>query len=135
MGANPLRGRNDPALGPRFPDMARTYTPELIDLAMDVAIEEKIPLHKGVYVVVSGPSYETKAEIEFFGRVGADVVGMSTVPEVIVAAHAGLQVLGISCITNTAWTLHSTTHEEVLETTEKIRDRFSRLIRAIIRKL
>jgi purine-nucleoside phosphorylase len=100
MGDNPLIGDNDDRLGPRFPDMSAPYTPELIDDALAVARHEDFVAHRGVYVAVTGPNLETRAEYRFLRGIGADVVGMSTVPEVIVAVHAGLRVLGISVITD-----------------------------------
>jgi purine-nucleoside phosphorylase len=102
MGANPLVGPNNDALGPRFPDLSRPYDPELIERALAIAVRENIVAHRGVYVAVSGPNYETRAEYRFLRMIGGDVVGMSTVPEVIVAAHCGLRVLAISTITNVA---------------------------------
>jgi purine-nucleoside phosphorylase len=99
-GQNPLIGPNLDALGPRFPDMAAVYDRVLIDLAEQVAIEEKIKLQKGVYVGVTGPSMETPAETRFLRMIGADAIGMSTIPEVIVAAHCGLRILGLSAISN-----------------------------------
>ncbi len=100
MGDNPLIGPNDDSLGPRFPDMCYPYTPALIDLADDVALKMGQKLHRGVYVGVTGPCLETRAEYRFMRMIGADAVGMSTVPEVIVAVHAGLKVLGFSAITD-----------------------------------
>src|SRR6516164_7568654 len=100
MGDNPLIGPNDERLGVRFPDMCWAYDRELIALAQRVALEEKIVCHKGVFVAVSGPNLETRAEYRFLRGIGADVVGMSTVPEVIVAVHAGLRTLGVSVITD-----------------------------------
>ncbi len=97
---NPLVGINDERLGPRFPDMSAPYTPELIDAAQAVARQENFSAHRGVYVAVAGPNLETRAEYRFLRTIGADVVGMSTVPEVIVAVHSGLRVLGISVITD-----------------------------------
>jgi purine-nucleoside phosphorylase len=100
MNDNPLVGINDDRLGPRFPDMSAPYTPELVDAALAVARRDDFVAHRGVYVAVTGPNLETRAEYRFLRGIGADVVGMSTVPEVIVAVHAGLKVLGISVITD-----------------------------------
>src|SRR5882724_11826709 len=100
MGDNPLIGKNDDRLGIRFPDMCHPYDPELIQLAMRVALEEKIACHKGVFVAVPGPNLETRAEYRFLKQIGADVVGMSTVPEVIVGVHASMRVMGLSVITD-----------------------------------
>jgi purine-nucleoside phosphorylase len=100
LGENPLVGPNDEALGPRFPDLARAYDPELRAVARDVAREERIVLREGVYVAVPGPNLETAAEYRFLRTIGADVVGMSTVPEVLAAVHGGMRVLGVSIITD-----------------------------------
>lgn len=100
MGGNPLIGINDDTLGPRFPDMCRPYDPVLIDRALEIARKENFAAHRGVYVAVTGPNLETRAEYRFLRMIGADVVGMSTVPEVLVAVHAGLRVLGLSIVTD-----------------------------------
>ena len=101
-GENPLRGPNDPELGPRFLDMSRTYDRELRELALAVATEEKLPLHQGVYVGLAGPTFETPADVRFLRMIGGDAVGMSTVPEAIVARHGGMRVMGVSGISNVA---------------------------------
>ncbi|NDV60873.1 purine-nucleoside phosphorylase [Puniceicoccales bacterium CK1056] len=117
MGDHPLRGPNDNASGPRFPDMTAAWDPRLRNILMETASAEGIPLHSGVYLAVSGPSFETPAEVRAFSGMGANAVGMSTVPECIVARHCGLRVTGLSCITNLAAHLGGAplTHEEVAE--------------------
>jgi purine-nucleoside phosphorylase len=134
MGTNPLIGPNDDALGPRFPEMARAYDPALVSAALQAAREEGIPVRQGVYVGVSGPSYETPAELEMMARWGADAVGMSTVPEVIAARHAGVRVVGISAITNVVGA-EIPTHDAVLQAAHEMAPRFLRLIRRIVRGL
>lgn len=122
LGVNPLQGPNIEKLGPRFPDMSAAYTPRLRALAREAAKEIGVELKEGVYVATLGPSYETPAEIRAFRVMGADLVGMSTVPEVIAAAHAGMEVLGISIATNLAAGVNpdaSLTHDEVIETTRR----------------
>lgn len=137
QGSNPLVGPNDYSLGPRFPDMSFCYSPRLRELALDQAHRIGIPLHHGVYAALSGPSYETPAEIRFLRIIGADLVGMSTVPEAIALSHMGAEVLAFSCVTNMAAgvTNEVINHEEVLETGRQVREQFSRLIRAILPKV
>jgi purine-nucleoside phosphorylase len=138
LGVNPLRGSNLDRLGPRFPDMSRAYTPELRELARSVAEAEEIRLKEGVYVATLGPSYETPAEIRAFQAMGADLVGMSTVPEVIVAAHAGMRVLGVSLATNLAAGVNpdaTLSHREVIETTERKGKEMRRLLMGVITRL
>lgn len=129
-GQNPLFGLNDARLGARFPDMSHAYDPALGALFEAVAAEHDIPLEAGVYIGVAGPSYETPAEIRMFGRGGADAVGMSTVMEVIAARHAGLRVVGISCITNVAAGLSSALldHDDVKDVAARARTVFLRLV-------
>lgn len=137
MGTNPLIGPNEDALGPRFPDMSAPYDPALIEIARTAAAEEGIELHTGTYIGVSGPSYETPAELRMMRRWGADAVGMSTVHEVIAARHCGMRVLGLSAITDmaTGETAAPITHEEVMATARRIEPVFVRLVRAIVRML
>jgi len=133
-GQNPLIGPNDDKLGARFPDMSNAYTRRLRTIAKDVAEAEQIPIQEGVYAGLLGPNYETPAEIRMLRTLGADAVGMSTVSEVIVASHAGLEVLGISCISNMAAGIldQPLSHQEVMETTERVKDKFLRLVIALI---
>jgi len=136
-GSNPLRGPNLDEFGPRFPDMGKVYDPELGMVAKQVALEAEIPLRKGVYVCVSGPSYETTAELCFLRTIGVDAVGMSTAPEVIIARHCGMKVLGFSGISNKA-NLDGeteTTHEEVLEAGEIITPRLKTLVCGVLRRV
>ncbi len=137
MGTNPLIGRNLDELGPRFPDMSEPYDRHLRDLALRASQRCGIPLHQGVYVGLTGPSYETPAEIRMCRMLGADAVGMSTVPEVIVANHMGIKVLGISCITNMAAGVLSQklTHREVMETAARMQGKFDALLREMIPSL
>jgi len=136
-GRNPLIGPNDDSLGPRFPDMSEAYSRALRDVARSVAAEQGIPLQEGVYVGLLGPSYETPAEIRMLRILGGDAVGMSTVPEVIVARHMQMQVLGISCISNMAAGIleQPLSHEEVMETTEKVKAKFLALVKGVLAKL
>ncbi|HEX7841280.1 MAG TPA: purine-nucleoside phosphorylase [Kofleriaceae bacterium] len=129
-----LRGPNDDRLGPRFPDMTRAYAPELRDLVKGVAAAAGIELAEGVYAAMPGPTYETPAEIRMLQRLGADAVGMSTVPEVCAARHMGAQVIGISCITNQAAGIsgHALSHDEVTTTAARVRGTFEALLDAIL---
>lgn len=131
---NPLIGPHDNKLGVRFPDMSDAYNAELRDIAKQVAVEQGIALQEGVYIGLLGPSYETPAEIRMMRLLGADAVGMSTVPEVIVARHSGLRVLGISCISNMASGIlnQPLSHSEVMETAERVKHKFIRLVKGII---
>ncbi len=130
LGGNPLTGPNLDDFGPRFPDMSEAYSRRLRHLARSAAAAMGLLLREGVYLATAGPSYETPAEIEMFRRMGADAVGMSTVPEVIAANHAGMEVLGVSCITNMAAGVLpcKLVHEEVLATTARVQQDFCRLL-------
>ena len=129
-GWNALTGPNDDRLGPRFPDMSRAYAPHLRALLLESAQRTQVPLSQGVYAMVAGPSYETPAEIRMLRTLGADAVGMSTVPEAVAASHMGVPVAGISCITNLAAGVGTQplTHEEVAETANRVAGIFSRLL-------
>jgi purine-nucleoside phosphorylase len=137
LGSNPLVGPNEERFGPRFPDMTEVYSSRLRDIAVAAAAALGQRLARGVYVAVHGPSYETPAEIRFFRTIGADAVGMSTVPEAIVARHMGVEVLGISCITNPAAGVLPTplVHDEVMEVAKRVRAEFSALLEAIIERV
>ncbi|MDI3327065.1 MAG: purine-nucleoside phosphorylase [Alicyclobacillaceae bacterium] len=136
-GRNPLVGPNDDSLGPRFPDMSRAYDRELLEFARQAGAELGIPLREGVYAGLLGPTFETPAEIRMLRILGADAVGMSTVTEVIAARHAGMRVLGISCISNMAAGIldQPLTHEEVIETGLRIRGTLEQLVRGVLRRL
>ncbi|MBN2201645.1 purine-nucleoside phosphorylase [bacterium] len=136
MGVNPLIGPNDPEFGPRFPDLSAAYDPGLIETASACAAELGIRLARGVLAATSGPSYETAAEVRMLRTCGADAVCMSTVPETIAANHMGMAVLGISCISNPAAGLGGgpLSHDEVRRNADAGRERFSKLIRAVIRR-
>ena len=131
----PLRGHNEDSLGLRFFDMTRAYDPELLDIARKEAKRLGIPLKEGVYMFFSGPNYETPAEVRAAAALGADAVGMSTVPEVIAAAHCGLSTLGLSCMTNMGAGMDSKPldHEEVLETGLRVKGQFTSLVKAIVK--
>ena len=137
LGQNPLRGPNEAALGPRFPDMSQVYDPGLRSVAQEVASRCGLPLPSGVYLAASGPSYETPAEIRAFRLLGADAVGMSTVPEAIAARHAGLRVAAFSCITNRAAGLarNSLDHEEVTAAGAAVAESFGRFLREFLQAL
>ena len=137
MGANPLRGPNDERFGPRFPDMTEVYSRELQETVVEEANVLGIEVRRGIYAALSGPSYETPAEIHMLRAFGADAIGMSTVPEAIVARHMGMKVLGISCITNMAAGIgdQPINHEEVMEIGNRVRATFTVLLRRIIGRL
>ena len=137
MGTNPLVGGNDERFGPRFPDMTNVYSTRLRDLASAAARARGIPLTHGIYAAVHGPSYETPAEIRYLRSIGADAVGMSTVPEAITARHMGIEVLGISCITNMAAGVlpQPLVHDEVLETARRVGGAFISLLEGILERL
>jgi purine-nucleoside phosphorylase len=137
QGLNPLVGPNDDALGPRFPDMSEAYSRDFRRIAQEVAVELCIPISEGVYAAMLGPSYETPAEIRYLRTIGADLVGMSTVLEVIAANHMGMQSLGISCVTNMAAGIlpQKLLHEEVLETGAMVRDTLVKFLKALAPRL
>ncbi len=138
-GGNPLIGPNDDSLGPRFPDMSAVYDKELRALALKVALENDIPLHRGVYICLSGPTFETPADIRFLRLIGADAVGMSTVPEATVAHHGGLRVMGISGISNVAIddpdSEAEASHEEVLDAGKIVVPRLEKILRGVLQGL
>ncbi len=135
MGNNPLMGQNDDTLGPRFPDMSNAYHDKLRAIALEAGKTLNIPIKQGVYAAFTGPMYETPAEIRMSRIIGADAVGMSTVPEVIAAAHCGIQVLGISCLTNMAAGIldQPLDHSEVIETSSRVKQDFIQLVKEIIK--
>ena len=137
QGANPLIGPNEERFGPRFPDMTRAYDPEFRRFVAEAGKNLSLNLHEGVYLALAGPNYETPAEIHAFRTLGADLVGMSTVPEVLAARHSGIRVLGISCVTNMAAGITGKTlsAEEVFETGAKVKHQFIALLRAIISRI
>jgi len=137
QGSNPLVGPNDDRFGVRFPDMSQAYARDYRQIAREEAGKLRIPLHEGVYAGLLGPSYETPAEIEYLRRIGADLVGMSTVAEVIAARHLDIKVLAISCVTNmAAGTLdQSLSHSEVMETGERVKTIFEALLRAVLPRM
>jgi purine-nucleoside phosphorylase len=133
---SPLRGRNIKEFGTRFPDMSEAYSKQLLQLAREAADSEGIKVQQGVYAFAQGPMYETPAEIKALGILGADAVGMSTVPEVITARHAGMRVLGISCITNMAAGIldQPLNHEEVMQTAKEVEKKFTALVGSVVKK-
>lgn len=137
QGTNPLVGSNDDRFGVRFPDMTHTYSHAYRKIALEEAGKLNITLHEGVYAALLGPSYETPAEIEYLRRIGADLVGMSTVAEVIAARHMGLNVLAISCVTNMAAGIidQPLSHAEVMETGERVRTVFESLLKAVLPRI
>jgi purine-nucleoside phosphorylase len=137
MGDNPLRGRNDDTLGPRFPDMCQPYDRKLLRSAERIAIEEGIRAHRGVYVAVAGPNLETRAEYRFLRTIGADVVGMSTVPEVIVGVHAGMRIVGLSVITDLCLpdALQPADISDIIRTANETEPKLRTLVRRIVAEL
>jgi purine-nucleoside phosphorylase len=137
QGTNPLVGANDDRFGVRFPDMTHAYAREYRQIAREEAGRLGIPQHEGVYAALAGPSYETPAEIEYLRRTGADLVGMSTVAEVIAARHMGLKVLAISCVTNMAAGIldQPLSHAEVMETGERVKNTFEGLLKAVLPRI
>ena len=137
QGANPLIGRNNDELGPRFPDMTEAYSSKLREIARKTADHTGVMLHEGVYAGLLGPNYETPAEIRFLRTIGADLVGMSTVAETIAANHMGMQVLGISCVTNMAAGLSGEriNHQEVIDIGRRVSGTFQKLLTALLPKL
>lgn len=137
MGVNPLIGPNDERFGPRFPDLTNVYAPELQDIVVQEARAMGLQMFRGIYASLTGPSYETPAEIHMVRTLGADAVGMSTVPEAIVARHMGMRVVAISCITNLAAGVSDepVDHSQVIETGESVREQFTELLRRVIPKV
>jgi len=137
QGANPLVGPNDDRFGPRFPDMTRAYDPDFRGFVAEEGKRLNLNLHEGVYLALAGPNYETPAEIHAFRTLGADLVGMSTVPEVLGARHSGIRVLGISCVTNMAAgiTGEALTAEEVFATGARVKTQFISLLKAVIPRI
>src|SRR5580692_8953710 len=137
QGVSPLTGPNDDRFGPRFPDMTVAYDRRFRDMTVGEGNRNHIPLCEGVYAALPGPSYETPAEIRYLRTIGADLVGMSTVPEVIAARHSGIRVLGISCVTNAAAGVldQPLDHNEVLETAQRVKAQFISLLRVVIREM
>lgn len=137
QGVNPLTGPNDERFGPRFPDMTVAYDRRFREMTVGEGNRNRIGLYEGVYAALPGPSYETPAEIRYLRTIGADLVGMSTVPEVIAARHSGIRVLGISCVTNAAAGIldQPLDHKEVLETAERVKSQFIALLKIVIPRI
>ena len=137
LGDNPLIGKNEDEFGPRFPDMSEPYNLELIELAEQVALEDKIKIQKGVYVAVPGPNLETRAEYRFLRTIGADVVGMSTIPENIIANHMGMKVLGFSIITDECFpeSLKKVNVEEIIEAAMEAEPKMTLIMKEVTSKL
>ena len=137
LGDNPLRGPNDTRFGPRFPDMTAVYSPELQEIVIEEAKALNVEVRRGIYAALAGPSYETPAEIHLMRTLGADAVGMSTVPEAIVARHMDLEVLGISCITNMAAGISDEpiNHDDVMATGDRVRETFTQLLRKVVGRI
>jgi purine-nucleoside phosphorylase len=137
LGDNPLRGSNDERFGPRFPDMTAVYSPELQEIVIDEAKSLNVEVRRGIYAALAGPSYETPAEIHLMRTLGADAVGMSTVPEAIVARHMDMEVLGISCITNMAAGISDEpiNHDDVMATGDRVRTTFTQLLRKVVGRI
>ena len=137
MGVNPLIGKNDDSMGERFPDMSEIYTPEYVELVKKTGEDIGVDLQEGVYMALTGPSYETPAEVKMARIIGADAVGMSTVPEAIIAAWAGIKVIGLSCICNSAAGVSTVglSHDDVIRAANIAKDRFKRLVKEVIRRL
>ena len=137
LGDNPLTGPNDDSLGVRFPDMSDPYSPDLIYLAEEVALENKIRMHQGVYIAVAGPTLETRAEYRFLRTIGGDVVGMSTVPEVIAAVHMGMSILGISVITDECFpdALEPVNMKDILEAADMAEPKLTQVMKGVLSKL
>ena len=137
LGDNPLIGMNEDELGPRFPDMSEPYDLELIKFAEEVALENKIKVQKGIYVAVPGPNLETKAEYRFLRTIGADVVGMSTIPENIVANHMGIKVLGISIVTDECFpdSLKQVNVEEIISTAMEAEPKMTLIMKEVVKRI
>lgn len=137
LGDNPLIGKNEDDLGPRFPDMSEPYNKELIELAEELALENKIKVQRGVYVAVPGPNLETKAEYRFLRAIGADVVGMSTIPENIIANHMGMKVLGVSIVTDECFpdSLKPVNVEEIIATAMKAEPKMTLIMKEVIKRI